>query len=506
MNTNGGFSARMILVGFVLALIWTAPNAGAMEGVSPGAADRMAQVNNACPTFSWEGEAGAVINEIVAYAIHENEDPATAQLTAETQVVYSRVPGGATSWTPSADQCFAPGGRYVWFVRAVSELAGDQVIEASDWSAGRYFTVPAAPTEEEVARAIEVMRWLEATNGDGSPTLFAAPAPAPAPVAVAVPDADSGSAAPKSVPTASAAIRGEHPDTSGEKYGVVGTTASYEGAGLAAANLEGGPDLVLDGSVNGAVDTTISEGVLTRSSASDQTFLFHNGGGGLLNIITHGTVTGDAFIVQYGTVIDDDGNWLGVGDTLPCPGCVTSSDITDGAVANADLANGSVTGAKIGAGAVDTGQIRAGAVENAQLADNAVTASKIQDGAVRNADLGSNAVTTDKIADGTITAADIDATSSIYVSKSQLYEREDSVTFAAIGTVSRQVYCDDANDLPLAGWCDVDSTAALFAKGHKGLQWQDPAGAAGWECHFNNLDGGNYTGTSTIACVSVPGP
>ena len=30
----------------------------------------------------------------------------------------------------------------------------------------------------------------------------------------------------KSMPTASAAIRGEHPDTTGEKYGVVGTTAS----------------------------------------------------------------------------------------------------------------------------------------------------------------------------------------------------------------------------------------------------------------------------------------
>ncbi len=42
---------------FRSVLIWTGPNAGAIEGVSPGAADRLAQVNNTCPTFSWDGKA-----------------------------------------------------------------------------------------------------------------------------------------------------------------------------------------------------------------------------------------------------------------------------------------------------------------------------------------------------------------------------------------------------------------------------------------------------------------
>jgi hypothetical protein len=430
-------------------LVVASVSVNATETVSPGALDRMAQVNNACPTFSWGEEDGAAAYELVAYVLPEDAAQ-QAELTSETEVLFTSVAGSATSWTPSADQCFAPGGRYVWFVRAVSELVDDQVIEAGEWSAGRYFTVPAAPSAEEMQRALEVLRRWDAANGDGSPTLFTAAAtavPAAVPDADADTDSDAGSAAPKSVPTASAAIRGEHPDTSGEKYGVVGTTASYEGAGVAAVNLEGGPDLVLDGSVNGAADARIYESMLERWSPNDQTFLFHNGGGGLLNIITHGTVTGDAFKVQYGTVIDDAGNWLGVGDTVPCPGCVASSDIADGSVATgdladnaitsakivdgqvraadlgsdavtsvkildgtiaaADLADGSVTGAKIGAGAVDSGQIRAGAVENAQLADNAVTGGKIQDGAVRNADLGSNAVTTDKIADGTVATADL---------------------------------------------------------------------------------------------------
>ncbi len=150
-----------------------AATALATEGVSPGAVDRMAQVNNACPTFSWEESAATNFYEIVAYAIHENDDPATSELTAESEVLYSRISGAATSWTPSAEQCFAPGGRYVWFVRAVNELAGDEVVAAGEWSEGRYFTVPAAPSAEEVQRALDVLRRWDAANGGGSLPLSA---------------------------------------------------------------------------------------------------------------------------------------------------------------------------------------------------------------------------------------------------------------------------------------------------------------------------------------------
>ncbi len=272
MNTNGGFSARMILVGFVLALIWTVPNAGAIEGVSPGAVDRMAQVNNACPTFSWDGEAGAVMNELVAYELPPAAEAAGVELSADAEVLYARVPGGASSWTPSADQCFAPGGRYVWFVRAVNELAGDEVVAASEWSAGRYFTVPAAPSVDEVARALEVLQRYVAQGGDAqvlASNVIGSSSEAPS---APVKGGEMGS--PKSVTTASAAIRGANPEYDVEAYGVVGVTNSVYGAGVAAANTEGGPDLVLDGSFDGDDRTPFStSGASPGHRPSDETLL-----------------------------------------------------------------------------------------------------------------------------------------------------------------------------------------------------------------------------------------
>ena len=237
-------NAHRLTATIALTLITLAAGtATATEGVSPGAIDRVAVVNNACPTFSWGEDDNAAAYELVAYRLPKSEQEA-AELSSENEVLFASVAGAATSWTPSADQCFAGGGRYVWFVRSVTELIDDQVVEAGEWSAGRYFSVPAGPSETDVARAIEVLKQWEVANRGGSLMLSSAAAAAAAAVPVPVPAAasatGSGSSHPKSVPTASAAIRGQHPDMSGEVYGVVGTSASADGAGVAAANLDGG--------------------------------------------------------------------------------------------------------------------------------------------------------------------------------------------------------------------------------------------------------------------------
>ena len=418
-----------IIVNAVLAL--SVVPATAAETVSPGALDRLAGVESRCPTFSWGEDDSAAVYDLVAYLLPEN----TAQeveFTAETEVLNTSVVGSATSWTPSAEQCFAPGGRYVWFVRSVTAIVDDQVIEAGEWSAGRYFEVPAGPTPDELARALDVLKRWEATNGGGSLALFAGAGSGAVPAAAVVPDADSdadadaGWAAPKSVPTAASAVRGEHPGTSGEVYGVVGTSASADGAGIAAANLDGGPDLVLDGSADGGVDTVIHENVLKRSSPDDEIFLFHNGGGGTLDLHVHGTLNGDGLNVQYGPVIDDDGNWLGVGDTVPCTSCVTSSDIADGTIIDNDLAVDAVTEDKIEHGAVGTTKLQNGSVTSAKIADSSITSADladgsvstnaIMDGGVRAADLAVSAVTSEKIADSSITHVDL-ATGSVTSAK-----------------------------------------------------------------------------------------
>jgi len=294
------------------------------------------------------------------------------------------------------------------------------------------------------------------------------------------------------VPTASAAIRGEHPDTTGEKYGVVGTSASSDGAGVAAANLDGGPDLVLDGSANGATDARLWEGGLDRSSAADQSFVFANSGSGLIDVHVQGDlsgsrVTGDELWVPFGMVVDDEGQWQGVGDTVPCAGCVSSSDIADGAVATVDLASGSVTNTKIAAGAVGASAIRSNAITNNHLADDAVTGAEILD--------------------GSITAADVDAASSIYVSKIQLYERVASLTIPPTHTGDIETSCDDANDLPVSGSCATANTSGLGLNYSYAVDWTTEAAPAEWKCQFTNPSlSTTFSAAAHILCIAVPGP
>ena len=418
-------SAQRLTSLVAVVLIASASTVLATETVSPGALDRLASVEQRCPTFSWGAETGAAAYELIGYALPEDASQ-QVKLTAETEVMFARVAGSATSWTPSADRCFAPGGQYVWFARSVTELIGDQVIEAGEWSAPRYFEVPAGPTSDELARALDVLKRWEAANGGGSPSLFAAAHAAAAPVAAAdagpVAAAASGAGAgagagggaghPKSVPTASAAIRGAHPATSGEAYGIVGTAMSLEGAGIAAAHLDGGADLVLDGSVDGTADTLLSEWGINRAAATDQSFTMYNSGAGRLHLDVVGDISGHTIDVEEmkingSTVIDDVGEWHGAGDMLPCPGCVDSSDIADGGVDTADLADGAVTEVKLAAGAVGSTSLGPGSVQSSHIAAEAVTSDKIEAGGVTTANIDASAVTSVKIADGTIGTADL---------------------------------------------------------------------------------------------------
>jgi hypothetical protein len=283
-------TARTLTTLAALALVAGIPGvvlAEAPLGVSPGAVDRVTTIRGECPTFSWEAVPEASFYELVVYVIGDPLDPSTlsdADLTEADEALYTRVPGGATSWTPSLEERLTRGGDYVWFVRGVVADEADMVVSPGEWSSGTLFAIAAMPSTEEVQMALEVLR-----DHLGSEHVQLAAPDLPEERSRSTESRQaavtrSAAAKSRSIQTAPAAIRGENPDTVGESYGVVGTSASATGAGVGALNSAGGPDLVLDGSADTATDTQLRESGIYRNSASVEDFTIANstyGPGGL---------------------------------------------------------------------------------------------------------------------------------------------------------------------------------------------------------------------------------
>ena len=320
--------ASLIALGLIITIGAAPALAQTPVGVSPGAPLRITEVEGRCPTFTWSGVPGAAGYELVVYRLPDDAAETDAaddvELSPTDQALFAELPAGATAWQPELADGLAPGERYVWFIRAVSDPAtGD----GSDWSGPRFFEVGAAPSAEQVRQALDVLERWQAANEPGSPTLPSAAASAPAAVAdsaaasaaatAAVADsaAGSGSGHPKSVPTATAAIRGSIPDTTGEVYGVVGLSSSADGAGIAAANLDGGPDLVLDGSADLLADAELSESGIDRPWGTPQTFDVSNSAGAGMTLRVDGievtTVESDLDADKLATGTVPDGRVAG---------------------------------------------------------------------------------------------------------------------------------------------------------------------------------------------------
>jgi hypothetical protein len=276
-----------------LAIIVVPAFAQIPDGVSPGAADRAAKIEGRCPTFIWSPVPGAAFHELVGYRLSkdsESADLSAIDLSDAEQVLYAKVPGIASAWEPELAECLTPGGKYVWFVRAVYREEESEVVEASEWSYGRYFSISSMPSAQEVEEALTVLRRYtghqvgpEGLKTERADTTRAAPSRR-----VEVPQQVQ-----KSVTSAKAAIKGIVPDTTGETYGVVGTSNSPNGAGVAAANTNGGADLVIDGSEDGQPDAVITQAGIDRASPSEQWFSLINSDTGVLSLNVEGTIVGD---------------------------------------------------------------------------------------------------------------------------------------------------------------------------------------------------------------------
>jgi hypothetical protein len=290
----------MVSIGSRFAIVWVivipvavafAADAEIPDGVSPGAVDHVAAIEGRCPSFSWGVVPGAERYQLVCYGLPEGMEPGEADLSRAEQVLHTEVPGAATSWTPNLSLCFKPGASYVWFVRAVFREERGEVVEASEWSHGRFFEIPGIPSKGDVEEALG--KFAEGTGEGRSGGIGIDPeirdiegaGPERSP-----PGWRPATALPiqKSVPSAATAIRGSLSDTTGETYGVVGVSASTDGAGLGAANTAGGPDLVLDGSADLVPDTKLSQSGIDRAWDDPRTFNFKNSMGGGMTLQVEG--------------------------------------------------------------------------------------------------------------------------------------------------------------------------------------------------------------------------
>ena len=263
------------------------------QGVSPGAPDRFLPTSSACPTFSWESVPGAASYELVVHRVDANARGGRAlDLSADTEVLYTTVPGRATSWTAPSSESLGTGDSYVWFIRAVAD---PEVGQGSDWSEPRFFEVAAAPSSEQVRRALDVLSRYVAEGGDEAVLAALAEDDAAEPA----PEAAARSGAKKPAATAPiksrqglvTAIQGEVADPSGLAFGVLGASASPDGGGVAAVNSGGGPDLVLDGWADGLSDTFIYQDRLEVASSDPRTFGFANTGSGTMTLDVAGSVS-----------------------------------------------------------------------------------------------------------------------------------------------------------------------------------------------------------------------
>ena len=124
------------------------------QPVSPGAVATWAGTEDRCPTFSWAGVPSARGYELAVYLItgDEAEPPLVTRVT---------LPRDARAWTPSSSQCLERGERYAWSIAAVA-APGKELA----WSAPVLFEIDAAPTADEVERAVSTLRRFLANRGD----------------------------------------------------------------------------------------------------------------------------------------------------------------------------------------------------------------------------------------------------------------------------------------------------------------------------------------------------
>ena len=329
-------TALLLAVAGVAGCLATPASAGSPPTlVAPGSTTGPVTAGALCPSFHWTAAPGADTVELLVYELADLEggDPAAAPVLAV------ELPGGATSWAPSIEQCLRPDGAWAWLVRGHDESG------PGPWSEARLFRTPEGPSEDELARAVElVSRYL---GESAEPRI--ADSPDDARIERGGKRASSSvlTAAPAEITTGTAAIRGALPQTRGTTFGVEGVSRSPEGAGIHAYNEHAlGLAALLEG---------------------------------------HVEITG----------------------SLLCDGCVDTDDIASNTIDGSDIANRSIEGVDIQIGAITANEVAVGALTGTSIQDDSITRFDIVDGTLTGVDIADGSITGLDIQDGSITSLDI---------------------------------------------------------------------------------------------------
>ncbi|MDD5309413.1 MAG: hypothetical protein PHU25_19020, partial [Deltaproteobacteria bacterium] len=201
---------------------------------------------------------------------------------------------------------------------------------------------------------------------------------------------------------------------------------------------------------------------------------------------------------------------------------VTTNEIANGTITNADISADAILANAIANGAVTTNEIANGTITNADIsadailanaiANGAVTTNEILDGTILNNDIAADtilanaiangAVTTNEILDSTITAADISNTvkagacSSICNDANNIYKESDSISIAANNAISVATNGVTTNEI-------LDNTITTADIANNTIVWDDVNTSGGIQHTLTASCGDGYAIASIAANGSI---
>jgi hypothetical protein len=371
-----------------LAIIVVPGFAEIPDGVSPGAVDRIAEIEGRCPTFSWGSVAGARWYELEVFRLGEEGEEMEP-------VLRQSFAGSASSWTPSLDLCLELGGRYAWWVRAEGEKG------PGEWSDPLWFTVSLRVTETEFREALEMVRAYLAAAGEPYPQAEDGPRQelkSGGPPAVA--QSSSGSPAkalPTSVPTA---IKGMASGTSGMTFGVHGISVSTSNGSAGVVGQSTAGSGVTHGVV-GHVQSSAGVAGVFDNTAGGQILGGYNNGSEVFSVAGTGAVSAASFAGDGAGLTDV------VATDLSCTDCVDGSEIATGAVGTSEVGDNSLTAGDLGPDSVGSSEIADNSVTVDDLGPNSVGTSEVVDSSLTASDLAPSSVGTSEVEDNSLTASDL---------------------------------------------------------------------------------------------------